>query len=153
MIHFFFCFNKQGKLRLQKWYSCYDGKTKKRMMAELATTIMGRKRGMCSFLEYAGLRVVYRRYASLYFACAVDLEDNELYTLEVIHRFVQLLDVYFGSVCELDVIFNFEKVYYILDEFLLAGEVQEAHIDVVLQAVCAQDELQEELTFGSYSID
>ena len=39
-----------------------------------------------------------RRYASLYFCCAVEQGDNELLTLEVIHRFVELLDKYFGSV-------------------------------------------------------
>ena len=38
------------------------------------------------------------RYASLYFCCAVEQTDNELVTLEVIHRYVELLDKYFGSV-------------------------------------------------------
>ena len=28
---------------------------------------------------------------------------------------------YFGNVCELDLIFNFHKAYYILDELLIAG--------------------------------
>jgi AP-1 complex subunit sigma 1/2 len=35
-----------------------------------------------------------------------------------------VLDKYFGSVCELDIIFNFEKAYYILDELILGGEMQ-----------------------------
>lgn len=39
-----------------------------------------------------------RRYASLYFCCAIEEQDNELITLEIIHRFVELLDKYFGSV-------------------------------------------------------
>lgn len=38
------------------------------------------------------------RYASLYFCCCVEPEDNELLTLEVIHRYVELLDKYFGNV-------------------------------------------------------
>ena len=38
------------------------------------------------------------RYASLYFCCAVEPGDNELLTLEIIHRYVELLDKYFGSV-------------------------------------------------------
>lgn len=38
------------------------------------------------------------RYASLYFCCAIEQSDNELVTLEVIHRYVELLDKYFGSV-------------------------------------------------------
>jgi hypothetical protein len=31
--------------------------------------------------------------------------------LEFIHLFVEVLDQYFGSVCELDLVFNFYKVY------------------------------------------
>lgn len=38
------------------------------------------------------------RYASLYFCCAIEQSDNELLTLEIIHRYVELLDKYFGSV-------------------------------------------------------
>lgn len=54
-------------------------------------------------------QVVYKRYASLYFVCGIDGGDNELITLEVIHHFVEVLDRYFGNVCELDLIFNFHK--------------------------------------------
>ena len=53
---------------------------------------------MCNFLEWKDLKIVYKRYASLYFCMAVDDKDNELITLEVIHRYVELLDKYFGSV-------------------------------------------------------
>jgi hypothetical protein len=30
--------------------------------------------------------------------------------LEAIHLFVEILDVYFGNVCELDLVFRFDKV-------------------------------------------
>jgi hypothetical protein len=40
----------------------------------------------------------------------VDVGDNELASLEAIHVFVELLDRYFGNVCELDLVFNFNKV-------------------------------------------
>ncbi|MEE6524167.1 hypothetical protein FKM82_023465, partial [Ascaphus truei] len=83
------------------------------------------------------------RYASLYFCCAIEDQDNELITLEIIHRYVELLDKYFGSVCELDIIFNFEKAYFILDEFLLGGEVQETSKKNVLKAIEQADLLQE----------
>lgn len=42
--------------------------------------------------------VLRYRYASLYFCCAIEDQDNELITLEIIHRYVELLDKYFGSV-------------------------------------------------------
>ena len=41
------------------------------------------------------------------------------------HLFVEVLDHFFGNVCELDLVFNFHKVYLIIDEFILAGEIQE----------------------------
>ena len=56
------------------------------------------------------LQVVYKRYASLYFVMGIDMGDNELITLEIIHHYVEVLDRYFGNVCELDLIFNFHKV-------------------------------------------
>ena len=40
----------------------------------------------------------------------VDANDNELAYLEAIHFFVEVLDSFFGNVCELDLVFNFYKV-------------------------------------------
>ena len=47
------------------------------------------------------------------------------------------------QVCELDIIFNFEKAYFMLDELLIGGEVQETSKKNVLKAIAAQDLLQE----------
>ncbi|XP_070173641.1 AP-1 complex subunit sigma-2-like isoform X2 [Littorina saxatilis] len=146
MMQFMLLFSRQGKLRLQKWYMAYPDKTKKKIVRELVTMVLSRKPKMCSFLEWKEVKVVYKRYASLYFCCAVEPDDNELLTLEIIHRYVELLDKYFGSVCELDIIFNFEKAYFMLDEFMLGGEVQETSKKNVLKAIAAQDLLQEEET-------
>lgn len=38
---------------------------------------------------------------------------------------LQILDHYFGNVCELDLVFGFHKVYCLLDEFVIGGEIQE----------------------------
>jgi AP-2 complex subunit sigma-1 len=77
-------------------------------------------------------KIVYRRYAGLFFCACVDTNDNELAYLEAIHFFVEVLDAFFGNVCELDLVFNFYKVYAILDEVFLAGEIQETSKQVVL---------------------
>lgn len=45
--------------------------------------------------------------------------------------------------CELDIIFNFEKAYFIFDEFILGGEVQETSKKSVLKAINDQDVIQE----------
>uniref|UniRef100_A0A8K9V3J6 AP-1 complex subunit sigma-2 n=1 Tax=Oncorhynchus mykiss TaxID=8022 RepID=A0A8K9V3J6_ONCMY len=142
-MQFMLLFSRQGKLRLQKWYVPLSDKEKKKITRELVQTVLARKPKMCSFLEWRDLKVVYKRYASLYFCCAIENQDNELITLEIIHRYVELLDKYFGSVCELDIIFNFEKAYFILDEFLLGGEAQDTSKKNVLKAIEQADLLQE----------
>eukprot|EP00795_Rhopilema_esculentum_P010726 gene10726-19506_t len=70
--------------------------------------------------------------------------DNELIILEIIHRYVEILDKYFGNVCELDIIFNFEKAYFVLDELIIGGEIQETSKNAVLKAVSQQDVVQED---------
>ena len=144
MLHFMILFSRQGKVRLQKWFTAYPDKQKKKIIRELVTNVLSRKPKMCSFLEYKDLKIVYKRYASLYFLAAIESEDNQLITLETIHRYVEVLDKYFGSVCELDIIFNFEKAYFILEELILGGEIQETGKKKVLEMIQAQDMLQEE---------
>uniref|UniRef100_A0A6I8P6Y3 Adaptor related protein complex 1 subunit sigma 1 n=1 Tax=Ornithorhynchus anatinus TaxID=9258 RepID=A0A6I8P6Y3_ORNAN len=142
-MRFMLLFSRQGKLRLQKWYLATSDRERKKMVRELMQVVLARKPKMCSFLEWRDLKVVYKRYASLYFCCAIEGQDNELITLELIHRYVELLDKYFGSVCELDIIFNFEKAYFILDEFLMGGDVQDTSKKSVLKAIEQADLLQE----------
>lgn len=116
---------------------------------------------MCNFLEYKGnsqiqgslsnicwfyfldTKVVYRRYASLFFIAGCSSTDNELITLEIVHRYVEQMDKYYGNVCELDIIFNFQKAYFILDELLLAGEMQESSKKNVLRCISQQDSLED----------
>lgn len=49
----------------------------------------------------------------------------------------------FWQVCELDIIFNFEKAYFILDEFIIGGEVQETSKRSAVKAIEDSDMLQE----------
>lgn len=66
-------------------------------------------------------KIVYRRYASLFFIAGCNSADNELITLEIVHRYVEAMDKYYGmfygkdgytcfsltgagNVCELDIV-------------------------------------------------
>ncbi|CAG8449874.1 8682_t:CDS:10 [Ambispora leptoticha] len=102
---------------------------------ELTTLILSRKRSMCNVLEFGEHKVIYKRYASLYFAAGIDWDENELYVLEVIHRYVQVLDEYFGNVCELDIIYNFDKAYQVLDELIMGGEMQEPNRKAIVRHI------------------
>jgi AP-2 complex subunit sigma-1 len=125
--------------------------------------------------QYRDNKIVYRRYAGLFFSLCVDVSDNELAYLEAIHLLVELLDQFFGNVCELDLVFNFHKVrlllfvtppqvgacvpkfvivclstaplhlfvpvpfqvYTILDEYILAGEIQDTSKKMILERMQA----------------
>merc|ERR1711998_749410 len=143
MIHFVILMSRQGKVRLSKWYTPRPNKEKMRVHRELSNLILARQQKLCNFLEWKEMKVIYKRYASLFFIIGVDEDDNELLGLEQIHHFVEILDRYFGNVCELDLIFNFHKAYYILDELVMAGELQETSKKAVLRVVAAQDALME----------
>jgi len=117
---------------------------KTRAIRELTATVLARPPKMCNFIEWQDKKVVYKRYASLYFVACVDKDDNELIVLEQIHLFVEVLDRYFGNVCELDIIFNFHKAYYILDELFIAGHLQETSKAEVLRICSAMDEMMDE---------
>jgi AP-2 complex subunit sigma-1 len=43
--------------------------------------------------QYRTWKIVYRRYAGLFFGICVDANDNELAYLEAIHLFVEVLGV------------------------------------------------------------
>ncbi|XP_040573351.1 AP-1 complex subunit sigma-1A [Lepeophtheirus salmonis] len=144
MIHFILLFSRQGKIRLQKWFEARTDKEKKKITRELTSIIIARKPKMSNFLEWHDKVIVYKRYASLFFCFAIDRNDNELLTLEIIHRYVEVLDKYFGSVCELDIIFNFERAYFILDELILAGDVQETSKKAILKQIEYADNYQED---------
>eukprot|EP00192_Tetraselmis_astigmatica_P017080 CAMPEP_0117669002 /NCGR_PEP_ID=MMETSP0804-20121206/11875_1 /TAXON_ID=1074897 /ORGANISM="Tetraselmis astigmatica, Strain CCMP880" /LENGTH=136 /DNA_ID=CAMNT_0005476981 /DNA_START=137 /DNA_END=547 /DNA_ORIENTATION=- len=123
-------------------------KDRAKIIREVCPLVLGRHQKMCNFLDWRDQRLVYKRYASLYFVCGVDQGDNELLTLEIIHEFVEVLDRYFGNVCELDLIFNFHKAYYMLDEVLLAGELQEPSKKLITRNIEAQDALVEQVKMG-----
>jgi AP-4 complex subunit sigma-1 len=85
-------------------------------------------------VEHRGLKVIYRRYASLYFLVGVDEHENELAIYEFIHCAVETLDRHFGNVCELDIMFHLEKAHYVLDEMVANGAVLETNKEIVLDA-------------------
>ena len=95
------------------------------------------------YTQTENYKIIYRRYAGLFFSVAVDLNENELTYLELIHLFVESMDIYFGNVCELDIVFNFQKVYMLLDEVILGGEILETSKRAIRDKMIRMDEIME----------
>ncbi|KAJ2392317.1 AP-2 complex subunit sigma, partial [Coemansia sp. RSA 2559] len=107
-IRFILVQNRQGKTRLEKWYGNYSEQERNKLKAEVHRTVASRdQKHQSNFVEFHNHRIIYRRYAGLFFCFCVDTNDNELACLEAIHLFVEILDSYHGNVCELDLVFNF----------------------------------------------
>ena len=113
------------------------------MNIEIHRLISSREhRRLSNFVEFHDSKLVYKRYAGLFFITALDLNENELIYLSSIHLLVEVLDQYFENVNELDIVFNFYRVYQVLDEMFLAGEVQETSTQVILDRLALVDALE-----------
>lgn len=123
MIKFVLLVNKMGQTRLSKYYGEFlPVNARVALEGEIVRKCLARTDRQCSFMEHEDYRVVYRRYASLYFIVGVDKEEeNELATLEFIHALVETLDKFFENVCELDLMFAIAKTHQIVDEMVLNG--------------------------------
>ena len=137
MIQFILMVNKQGQTRLSKYYNSFSVQERITLEGELIRKCLSRTENQCSFLEHRQYKVIYRRYASLYFIIGIDIDDdiNELSLLEFIHNMVETLDKYFENVCELDIMFNIEKAHFIIDEMVMSGHIVETNKTNILNPV------------------
>lgn len=115
MIRFFLLQNKSGKTRLSKYYHPFADDEKIKMENEIHRIFMQRDATFTNFVEvcvatqeknlphlpristsfvigvqYKSFKLVFRRYAGLFFIFAIDVTDNELLYLESIHLFVEV---------------------------------------------------------------
>lgn len=139
MIHFVLVLSRQGRVRLAKHYTGADEVRTARDVHRLV--VQRDHHTQSSFVAFGGARLVYKRHAGLYFCMCVDAGDNELAHLAALQTFVDALDVYFRGVGELDLMFNFYRAYAILDELVLAGEIQDIDRDSVLARVANLERL------------
>lgn len=96
--------SKEINLKLRAWIS------KQNLKSDPLHQLLFYLFGHAHNRQFRNYKIIYKRYAGLFFSICVDITDNELTYLEIIHLFVEVLDQYFGNVCELDIVFNFHKV-------------------------------------------
>ncbi|KAG8926914.1 Sigma-adaptin 3A [Tulasnella sp. 419] len=146
MIHAVLIFNTSGAVRLTRFYTQTPHEERTALPKKIFQLVSTRPSGLCNFLDAPELRlsfgnkndelrVVYRCYATLYFVFVVDGGESELGMLDLIQVFVESLDRAFESVCELDLVFHFDEVHYILSEVIQGGLVLETNVDQISLAV------------------
>lgn len=127
MIHSVLIFNTQGKPRLSKHYSNNNYRTKDSIHQLIITT-----RKTTNFIKLTNnLIAVYRNYATLSFVFIIDNTESELAILDLIQVLVQSLDKCFKNVCELDLIFNYDKLDLLINQIIQGGIV----LDTCLESI------------------
>jgi AP-3 complex subunit sigma len=82
----------------------------------------------------------------------VDSCESELGILDLIQVFVETLDKCFENVCELDLIFHFDKVQYILQEICMGGMVLETNMSEIMARVEEMNKLEKAEAGGMSSM-
>merc|ERR1712014_193471 len=146
----------QGKARLVRFYYDVAMDRQKHILQTVYRLVSTRADESCCCFAHAEQlfgedhKIIYRHFATLYFIFVADSAESELGVLDLIQVFVQVLDSCFENVCELDLIYHFDRMNYILDEIVMSGMVLETNADLVVQAIkdTKQLEQQESSTFG-----
>ncbi|XP_077210042.1 SNARE-like superfamily protein isoform X2 [Tasmannia lanceolata] len=131
-IRFILMVNKQGQTRLAQYYEYLTLEERRALEGEIVRKCLTRTEQQCSFVEHRNYKVVYRRYASLFFM-------NELAILEFIHLLVETMDRHFGNVCELDIMFHLEKAHFMLEEMVMNGCIVETSKSNILAPIQLMD--------------
>mmetsp|Transcript_10781 Transcript_10781/g.23708 ORF Transcript_10781/g.23708 Transcript_10781/m.23708 type:complete len:168 (+) Transcript_10781:134-637(+) len=156
MISFILMVNKQGQTRLSSYYEWMDMQERVALESEIIRKCLSRSELQCSFLEYRGFKVIYRRYASLFFIVGTKADidvralgdksgssaenyENELGLLEFIHALVETMDRWAGSICELDIMYQLEQVHFLLDEMVMNGYIVETNKSNILRPIDLMD--------------
>ena len=76
MIRFILLQNRQGKTRLSKWYVPFNAVEKFKIESEIHRAVVTRDPRNTNFLEYRSYKIIYRRYAGMFFIfCASWWQD------------------------------------------------------------------------------
>lgn len=97
-IRFFIIQNRAGKTRMAKWYQNFEEEEKQKLIEDTHAVVSIRGKEHTNFVEFRQYKIVYRRYAGLFFCLCVDVNDNDLAYMEAIHNFVEVLNTHFTSV-------------------------------------------------------
>ena len=140
--------NSSGKIRLLRIYESFISESEEeQLIKELYGKAVERKRNNSNFLiEKKVLKdkytVICRQYATLYFMLICDENENELALLDFVHIFVDALSKMFVDVCELDILYNPEKINYVLDELIVDGNVVQTSLKEAVESLQIQAKLE-----------
>jgi len=132
MIHFCLIANKQAIIRLKRVYHHIDKALQAEQELAIIRKCLSRANNQCNYFYHESLTIVYKKFTNLCFICAASKDENELALQEVLNVLMNGLNAYFNKVSELDIVYNCDKAYAILDEIIVHGCIAYTSMDRVL---------------------
>eukprot|EP01017_Pseudomicrothorax_dubius_P045728 TRINITY_DN7947_c0_g2_i2.p1 TRINITY_DN7947_c0_g2~~TRINITY_DN7947_c0_g2_i2.p1 ORF type:complete len:152 (-),score=40.40 TRINITY_DN7947_c0_g2_i2:113-568(-) len=139
MIKLFLILNASGKIRVARFYEWVAVERRAKLTQDLMLMVSSVEEKGCNFFDDNGVydgksRIVFRTYASLHFIAVIDDFESELGTLDLLQVIVEAFDRSFDNVCELDLIFNPDKINAIIDEIICGGIVIETNLNDIVES-------------------
>ncbi|CAG5114766.1 unnamed protein product [Candidula unifasciata] len=122
MIQFILIVNKQGRVRIRRNYHHVEKNEQEQRDSAVINKCLTRTNKQCNYFSHEAVTIVYKRFTNLCLICGVT-NENELAIQELLNVFMDCLGSYFQNVSELDIVYNMERVYMILDEIIVNGSI------------------------------
>ncbi|TPX37542.1 hypothetical protein SmJEL517_g00488 [Synchytrium microbalum] len=125
-----------SRVRLKRFWKKLDGdQLSEARLQEILKLVSSRKSEMSSIMDFEELIVIHRKFASLNFIALCLPPENEFAVLEFLQYFVEALAAQFESLAEIDIMFQLDKVYMLLDELVSNGSIVQTSKVGAIQAV------------------
>eukprot|EP00767_Chilomastix_cuspidata_P002934 gnl/Chilomastix_cuspidata/3058.p2 GENE.gnl/Chilomastix_cuspidata/3058~~gnl/Chilomastix_cuspidata/3058.p2 ORF type:complete len:147 (+),score=61.90 gnl/Chilomastix_cuspidata/3058:26-466(+) len=131
MIHGVVIVNHRGEQRLTRFYTRHAFGEEQFIVQKLHQAVLRRPASGCNFvqddigLKQDGLRIIFKKFATLFFIFLVDESENPLSILDLITIFVEALNSVFPNVCELDIMKDPLRANMVLDCIVEGGLILE----------------------------
>lgn len=131
MIFSFFILNGEKEIRFFKNYQVEFFSNKIDSIYE--RILKTNKNNNHNFFNFERKKIVFKKYSNLFFVIVCDEEESILSLLDLIHLFLECLDVVYENVREIDLMLQPEKCGYLLDFIISNGTVIQTNKLQILQ--------------------
>ena len=137
MIEGIFLLNRYGNLRFTKIYAEEENNLDRDALTKRIYTVIVDTKNINIILDFEFLginrKLVFKTFGSTFLALILDDSENELAIMDFISVIMSCFDEIFKGVCEVDLIMNPEKIYFMMDEMISGGIVIETNKEEIIK--------------------
>ncbi|XP_052768529.1 uncharacterized protein LOC128208888 [Mya arenaria] len=125
MIKYLLVANTGAAVLIARFYEHVPRASQQELQEAVVRLCLARSDKQSTIVDYEDYTVVYKKFSSVVFIAGITKDENELAIIELFRHIGETLIKYFGNLTELHFVYNYEKVYMILDEVISGGYIAE----------------------------